>query len=438
MPPASLIQSTTSQNLSEKLWSTLPVDILREVVTTTAVLYPVAAGHLRRVCSDFNRWILPIILKHVVLETTSDALRYASTVHAWEDKPTAPVPDNPWGVPLAKAPAKPKGDRFPHSAMCARSLALVTPARLPSVEDALAGVDTLADINSLAISQGNISAHRFWLRRKRVRPRRIMLLHHGGPDHVDMTDELLSRATHLYANHPEDLVKSPGYDVRDWAFSDCLRYVAIHVKLANMNQRQRESVADALRYILEIFSSVEHIVLTVMPNLKATPLDGCRPRRIRSLTRSARVGAKEAGAIDAAAIQPITYWDSIYPELSVDRRSTGIRKDLHRESRFTPMLYPFDARREWEAEMDVWTRARLWKQAESGALVGPELTKLGDEQARAWVEYSTTPTSRRRRVGGVAWPWLTDATKDGGVVKKLAEQANSPWTPVEAPWSMMD
>ncbi|KAI4525125.1 hypothetical protein K525DRAFT_261778 [Schizophyllum commune Loenen D] len=436
-----------ANTFSAELWSTLPVDILREIILEIAINYPVAAGHLRRVCSEFNRWILPVILKHVVLETSSDAMRYARTIHGWEDEP-AKVDDNPWGVPLIKSLAKPKRNRFPRSVMRAQSLALVTPTQLPSVENALSGVDTLADIHSLAISYGNLGAHRFWLLSKHVRPRRIMLLHHGDPVYIDMRDELFSQVTHLYANNPNYLTIWDGYRIRDYSRgrriqSECLRYIAIHTKLETMTEAQRRDVADGLRWILELYPTIEHLVLTVLPDPQNRPQDTLR-RVPPPVPLHETPNGELAKRRIAAALQPTEYWDAVFPELSADTRRTESRKDLHRDPRFTPLLFPFDARREWTVEMDIWRHAELWKRAGSGELAETEFQKLCDELAQAWNDYPSqtaplinSPTPSATTTGG---PWLTDATKDKKMLRgrnsTTATRALITWTPVEAPWAL--
>lgn len=440
----SLRSEVYTEFTSAGLWSTLPTELVLEILTHVAIDAPIAAGHLRRVCSDWNRFILPIILQHVVLNTANEALRYSKIIHAWQDV-SCPVLGNPWGAPLPKPSTKQSG--FPRSVLCAQTLALVTPTQRPSVENALAGVKTLANIHSLAISVGNVTAHRFWLRRQHVRPRRIMLLHHGKPIEIECYhDELFSRVTHLYAHEPRTLTGSHhlGYSRRQ-PWSDCLSHVAIHTVLKNMTDEQRQKVADGLRWALDGLPSIKHLALTVVPSIRdLTRESHIRPNR---LPKYAFQSTEEEIMIPGdvpSALQPQAYWDDIFPELSA--LSPYLKSgNLHRESRFTPMLYPLDARREWLANVDVWERANLWRRAQN-ATVDPQLyATLWSDHRMAWGHspdgYHTTeksgsaervPTTPPREWGRPGSQWLLDATENKHALIRAQEAME--WVPVDVPW----
>jgi len=215
---------------SMSIWSALPIELQHLILALVAYDDAPTARSLRLVSRDTNVLVLPIIYRNVLIETISD-LRVTRIM-----------------APPSSALHRLKNENYDPprilSTYNTASLALVLPESLPSIENALARVGAVfSRIRYLAITSRNLSANAFWLRENCVKPKHIMLLHHGSPRPVNWRDKIFSQTTHIFTSSLDSHGRSTFADLSD------LTHLAVstHSELA---ENKIQDIARKLEWLL--------------------------------------------------------------------------------------------------------------------------------------------------------------------------------------------
>jgi hypothetical protein len=175
------------------LWSTLPIELVTQILLYVAFASRADAHTLCLVSSAVRRAVLPALYHSVLLRHATQVPAFVSPFAistSWRPSRYSPSPGN--AKLLAHIPI--------------HALALALPTKRPSLESALARTaPALASLEHLALTAPLLGAHAHWLRGNindelAIQPRTLMLYHLGRPAPVHFGEPFLRHVTHLYTS----------------------------------------------------------------------------------------------------------------------------------------------------------------------------------------------------------------------------------------------
>ena len=178
--------------LCPAVWSTLPIELVTQILLYVAFTSRTDAHTLCLVSSAVRRAVLPALYHNVLL-------RHAAQVPAFV---------SPFAVSTSWSTRRCSslGNTKLQAHIPIHSLALALPTKRPSLEVALArAAPALASLEHLALTAPLFGAHAHWLRdssgeHQAIQPRTLMLYHLGRPAPVHFGEPFLRRVTHLYTS----------------------------------------------------------------------------------------------------------------------------------------------------------------------------------------------------------------------------------------------
>ncbi|KAF8266362.1 hypothetical protein EI94DRAFT_1786989 [Lactarius quietus] len=179
--------------LSPNVWSTLPIELVTQILLYVAFASREDAHTLCLVSSAVRRAVLPALYHNVLL-------RHAAQVPAFV---------SPFAMSTSTRSSRrcsSPGNAKLQAHIPIHSLALALPTKRPSLEVALArAAPALASLEHLALTAPLFGAHAHWLRdssieNRGIQPRTLMLYHLGRPAPVHFGEPFLQRVTHLYTS----------------------------------------------------------------------------------------------------------------------------------------------------------------------------------------------------------------------------------------------
>ncbi|KAA1475062.1 hypothetical protein DENSPDRAFT_883270 [Dentipellis sp. KUC8613] len=295
----------TAEEFSTR-WHGLPIELVHEILLYMAWASGSDARNLCLVSSSVQRLVLPALYHTVTLTTAEQVSSFATPYLPKRISPFLPLPAPP--------PTAPRAPRV-------HALALAVPPKRPSLEQTLASVaasDAFSELTHLAITAQLIAAHGHWLRRYDLRPRALMLYHHGLPLPVAFTAPFFANVTHL---HTSTLTGFRGSSLADLP---ALTHVALFTRAAQSPAVLHDTAA-ALVHALHTLPRLQMLVFSIGAHAHAH-------------ARQANIDAW-AGALGGAL----------------------------RHARFFFLPYARRARLDWHAaargRADVWAHARAWRAA---------------------------------------------------------------------------
>jgi hypothetical protein len=249
------------------LWPTLPTELKHLILALVAADSDHLARKLRLISRDTNILVLPIIFRVIAIENTHDLFVTSNTILP---------PLIKFRKPVQRVPR-------PLCTYNTTALALLLRESLPSIEDALARIGPVfARLQYLAITSRNLSSNGFWLREHRVRPRRIMLLHHGSPRPVNWGDPIFSQVTHILTSSFDSYGCSTLADLPN------LTHIAAATR-AELSEDKIRHIARKIEWLLDMteFPHLRSVVLSLdrFPRPTCNPDVSARERYNAVLTR---------------------------------------------------------------------------------------------------------------------------------------------------------
>ena len=261
-------------HLSPRLWSQLPLELIREILLVLSRLSSENARELRLVSSDVNVLVLPVLFKHVVMVFPDHVNRFTTTL----------LPKRKNYIPALKS----KLHILPRllSSYKVDTWVLVVNDRRPSIETALASIGPVfAGLSKLAITGQNLSSNAFWLRQHPIHPKVVFIIHYGSPHLVNFYEPVFKSVTHLYT------CITHGHRYSTVADLPCLTHLAVSTRL-DLPETTAIKVAASFRAILATCDRLESFVFTMACANFDSPqyrmweflLEGCREdKRFRFL-----------------------------------------------------------------------------------------------------------------------------------------------------------
>ena len=265
---------TRSDHLSAKLWSQLPLELIREILLVLSRMSTENARELRLVSSDVNVLVLPVLFEHVVMVYPEHVNRFTATL----------LPKRKNYIPALKS----KLHIIPRllSSYKVDSWVLVVNDRRPSIETALASIGPVfSGLSKLAITGQNLSSNAFWLRQHPIHPKVVFLIHYGSPHLVNFYEPVFKSVTHLYT------CITHGHRYSTVADLPCLTHLAVSTRL-DLPETTAIKVVASLRAILTACERLQSLVFTMTCTEFDNPqyrmweflLEGCRAdKRFRFL-----------------------------------------------------------------------------------------------------------------------------------------------------------
>ncbi|KAH9038781.1 hypothetical protein EDB85DRAFT_1860254 [Lactarius pseudohatsudake] len=223
--------------LSLTIWSTLPIELVTQVLLYVAFASRVDAHALCLVSSAVRRAVLPALYHNVFLRHAAQVPAFVSPFAVstdWHPSHRCPSPSN--AKLLAYIPI--------------HALALALPTKRPSLEVALArAAPALASLEHLALTAPLLGAHAHWLRgggggeQRAIQPRTLMLYHLGRPAPVHFGEPFLRSVTHLYTS------TLTGFRGSSLASLSALTHVALATRVAQPPAIIDEVLASARRVL---------------------------------------------------------------------------------------------------------------------------------------------------------------------------------------------
>ena len=259
-------QPSRSTDLSAKLWSQLPLELIREILLVLSRMSSENARELRLVSSDVNVLVLPVLFKHVVMVLPGHVNRFTATL----------LPKRKNYIPALKS----KLHIIPRllSSYKVDTWVLVVNDQRPSIETALASIGPVfAGLSKLAITGQNLCSNAFWLRQYPIHPKVVFLIHYGSPHLVNFYEPVFKSVTHLYT------CITHGHRYSSVADLPCLTHLAVNTRL-DLPETTAIKVAASLRAILTACDRLESLVLT----MECTEFDNPRYRMWEYLLEGCR------------------------------------------------------------------------------------------------------------------------------------------------------
>ena len=309
---------------SPALWSTLPIELVTQILIYVAFTSWADAHALCLVSSAVRRTVLPALYHNVLL-------RYATQVPAF----VSPFPMSTNWRPSHRSPSPGNAKLLAHIPI--HALALALPTKRPSLESALArAAPALASLEHLALTAPLLGAHAHWLRsggeERAIRPRTLMLYHLGRPAPVHFGEPFLRHVTHLYTS------TLTGFRDTSPADLPALTHVALSTRAAQTPATIDEVLASARR------------VLAACPELAMLVL-ALEGAQVQAQMELAQEEAHDSGAT---------------PPLPAPWRAALARQ---RDPRLYILPFALRARLAWQdivaGAPDVFACARAWREAEA-------------------------------------------------------------------------
>ncbi|TFY64040.1 hypothetical protein EVG20_g6076 [Dentipellis fragilis] len=225
-------------------WHGLPIELVHEILLYMAWASGSDARNLCLVSSSVQRLVLPALYHTVTLTTAEQVSSFAA--------PYLPKRISPF-LPLSAPP--PTTPCPPH----VHALAFAVPPKRPSLEQTLASVaasQAFSELSHLAITAQLIAAHGHWLRRYDLRPRALMLYHHGLPLPVAFTAPFFSNVTHLCTS------TLTGFRGSSLADLPALTHVSLCTRAAQSPTVLRDTAA-ALVNVLHMLPRLQMMVFSI-------------------------------------------------------------------------------------------------------------------------------------------------------------------------------
>jgi len=237
--------SFQDRELSDKLWSQLPLELIREIILILAQWNTEKARELRFVSNDINTLVLPILFRHVIMIFPEHVNRFTATL----------LPKRKNYIPALKS----KLHVMPRmlSSYEVDSWVLVINDRRPSIESALASIaPVFVGLSKLAITGQNLSSNAFWLRQHAIHPTILLLVHYGSPHLVNFYDPIFKSVTHLYT------CITHGHRYSTVADLPCLIHLAVSTR-PDLPETTARNVAASLAAILQVCDNLKSLVVVM-------------------------------------------------------------------------------------------------------------------------------------------------------------------------------
>ncbi|KAI9431488.1 hypothetical protein H4582DRAFT_1239564 [Lactarius indigo] len=331
--------------LSPTIWSTLPIELVTQILLYVAFASRVDAHALCLVSSAVRRAVLPALYHNVFLRHAAQVPAFVSPFAIstdWHPSHRCSSPSN--AKLLAYIPI--------------HALALALPTKRPSLEVALArAAPALASLEHLALTAPLLGAHAHWLRgsssggeRRAIQPRTLMLYHLGRPAPVHFGEPFLRNVTHLYTS------TLTGFRGSSLASLPALTHVALATRAA-----QPPAIVD------EVLASARR-VLAACPDLAmlVLALDGAQmpaqvqaQMQVQELANALGLGPSQSPPPQLGAIALPAPWRTALAQLPARKR----------DPRLHVLPFALRARLAWQDVIagapDVFACARLWREAEA-------------------------------------------------------------------------
>ncbi|KAF9530951.1 hypothetical protein CPB83DRAFT_849918 [Crepidotus variabilis] len=238
-------QRPTLETMSSRLWTRLPLELMREILVILAMTSEREARQLRLVSSDINVLVLPLIYQHIIITKLEDIIRLTTTL----------LPKRKHYIPALKS----RLHIIPRSLSTyqVESCSLVLNDRGPFIETALASIaPVFSGVSKLAITARNLQAHGYWLREHPIRPNTVMLLHYGSPALVNFYDPIFQNVTHLYTSI------TTGHRYSSVSDLPLLTHLAVSTR-PYLPEQTAKNIAASLRLILNQCKRLRMLVLVM-------------------------------------------------------------------------------------------------------------------------------------------------------------------------------
>jgi hypothetical protein len=337
--------------LSPIVWSTLPIELVTQILLYVAFASRVDAHALCLVSSAVRRAVLPALYHNVLL-------RHAAQVRAF----VSPFASSTTLYSLRSLSSLPGGNAKLQAYIPIHALALALPTKRPSLEVALArAAPALASLEHLALTAPLFGAHAHWLRARSsgnsdgssqsvIQPRTLMLYHLGRPAPIHFGEPFLRRITHLYTS------TLTGFRGSSPASLPALTHIALATRAA-----QPPAIID------EVLASVRR-VLAACPDLSmlVLGLDGAQiPAQVHAQAQMQEL----AQAHGLGPAPPAAAAQSSPPPLGTLALPAPWRAARQRDPRLHVLPFALRARLAWQdiiaGSPDVFACARLWRDAEA-------------------------------------------------------------------------
>ena len=344
--------------LSPALWSTLPIELVTQILLYVAFASRADAHALCLVSSAVRRAVLPALYHNVLL-------RHATQVPAF----VSPFAMSTHRRPSRRSPSPGNAKLLAHIPI--HALALALPTKRPSLEAALArAAPALASLEHLALTAPLLGAHAHWLRgdgeQQPIQPRTLILYHLGRPAPVHFGEPFLRRVTHLYTS------TLTGFRGTSPADLPALTHVALSTRAAQPPSTIDEVLASARR------------VLAACPDLAmlVLALEGAQmPAQVQAQMQMQEL-AQAHGLSTTQPPPPLgsialpAPWRAALAQLSARQR----------DPRLHVLPFALRARLAWQdiitGAPDVFACARAWRDAEARGDAAEMLRLAAEEAAR--------------------------------------------------------
>ncbi|KAI9447215.1 hypothetical protein BJY52DRAFT_363138 [Lactarius psammicola] len=331
--------------LSPAIWSTLPIELVTQILLYVAFASRVDAHALCLVSSAVRRAVLPALYHNVLLRHAAQVPAFVSPFAmstSWRPSHRCPSPSN--AKLLAHIPI--------------HALALALPTKRPSLEVALArAAPALASLEHLALTAPLLGAHAHWLRgsssngeQRAIQPRTLMLYHLGRPAPVHFGEPFLRCVTHLYTS------TLTGFRGTSPASLPALTHIALATRAA-----QPPAIVD------EVLASARR-VLAACPDLAmlVLALDGAQmpaqvqaQMQVQELAHALGLGPSHPPSTSLGSIALPAPWRGALAQLPARQR----------DPRLHVLPFALHARLAWQDVIadapDVFACARAWRDAEA-------------------------------------------------------------------------
>lgn len=333
--------------LSPAVWSTLPIELVTQVLLYVAFASREDAHVLCLVSSAVRRAVLPALYHNVLL-------RHAAQVPAF----VSPFAASTGWRPSHRYPSSGNAKLLAHIPV--HALALALPTKRPSLEVALArAVPALASLDHLALTAPLLGAHAHWLRggdgeQRAILPRTLMLYHLGRPAPVHFGEPFLRRVTHLYTS------TLTGFRGTSAATLPALTHVALVTRATQLPATIDEVLASARR-VLAACPDLAMLVLALDGALMPAQVQVQAQMQLQELTHALGLDAAHPpppppplGAIALPAP-----WRAALAQLPARQR----------DPRLHVLPFALRARLAWQDVVadapDVFACARTWRDADA-------------------------------------------------------------------------
>ena len=335
--------------LSPTVWSTLPIELVTQILLYVAFASRVDAHALCLVSSAVRRAVLPALYHNVLLRHAAQVPAFVSPFATYTIRHISRRSSSPGNAKLqAHIPI--------------HALALALPTKRPSLEVALArAAPALSSLEHLALTAPLFGAHAHWLRdssssssnrsteqQRGIQPRTLMLYHLGRPAPIHFGEPFLQRVTHLYTS------TLTGFRGSSPASLPALTHIALSTRAAQPNAIIDEVLASARR----VLSACPDLAMLVLALEGAQiPAQVQTQMQLQELVLSHHGQSEPAPSFGISALP--APWCSALTQLSARQR----------DPRLYVVPFALRARLAWQdiigGAPDVFACARAWRNAEA-------------------------------------------------------------------------